>query len=121
MNVIAVLGALMGAAGVVLAAAAAHVQAPVRLEPAAQLLLAHAPMVFIGISVLDRGLIARPLGLLALGGFVLGCVLFAGDLALRAFAGVRLFAWAAPAGGVLLLASWLSLAAAALIPASRAA
>ena len=110
MNVLAALAALMGAAGVGLAAVAAHVQAPVRLEPAAQLLLAHAPMVFVGISLLDRGMIARPLGSLALAGFVIGSVLFAGDLVLRAFVGLRLFPWAAPAGGFILILSWLVLA-----------
>ncbi len=67
-----------------------------------------------GIAALDRGLISRPLGILALAGFVLGSTLFAGDLALRAFAGRRLFAMAAPSGGAVLIAAWLLLAAAAL-------
>jgi uncharacterized membrane protein YgdD (TMEM256/DUF423 family) len=47
-------------------------------------------------------------------GWVLGAALFSGDLALRAFTGHRLFVMAAPAGGIILIAAWLALAAAAL-------
>jgi uncharacterized membrane protein YgdD (TMEM256/DUF423 family) len=39
--------------------------------------------------------------------------LFAGDISLRAFAGQRLFAMAAPGGGIILILSWLAFAAAA--------
>jgi len=44
---------------------------------------------------------------------VLGAALFAGDLSLRAFVGQRLFAMAAPGGGIILILSWLAFAAAA--------
>jgi uncharacterized membrane protein YgdD (TMEM256/DUF423 family) len=40
--------------------------------------------------------------------------LFSADIALRAFAGHRLFAFAAPAGGIILIVAWLGLAAAAI-------
>ncbi len=40
--------------------------------------------------------------------------LFAGDVAARAFIGARLFPMAAPAGGMILIASWLGVALAAL-------
>jgi len=43
-----------------------------------------------------------------------GGALFAGDIAMRAFAGQRLFPMAAPTGGTLLLIGWLVLTAAAL-------
>jgi uncharacterized membrane protein YgdD (TMEM256/DUF423 family) len=42
--------------------------------------------------------------------------LFAGDLTLRQFAGHSLFPFAAPTGGTLLIASWLTLAVAAVWP-----
>jgi uncharacterized membrane protein YgdD (TMEM256/DUF423 family) len=45
--------------------------------------------------------------------------LFSGDLALRAFAGHRLFPMAAPTGGIILIAAWLALAAAAVIALIR--
>ena len=38
---------------------------------------------------------------------------FSGDVALRTFAGHRLFPMAAPTGGIVLIAAWLGLAAAA--------
>ncbi|MGC2124531.1 MAG: DUF423 domain-containing protein, partial [Xanthobacteraceae bacterium] len=46
--------------------------------------------------------------------WVLGAVLFSGDIALRALAGHRLFPFAAPTGGFILIAAWLALAIAAL-------
>ena len=113
MNVLILLAGLMGAAGVVLAAAAAHGERAIRLDAAGYLLL-HACAVVAGVAVLDHGLVSWPLGIAALGAFVLGSALFAGDLSLRAFAGHRLFAMAAPSGGALLIAGWLLLAAAAL-------
>jgi uncharacterized membrane protein YgdD (TMEM256/DUF423 family) len=39
-------------------------------------------------------------------------VLFSGNIALRAFAGQRLFAMAAPSGGIILTLGWLALAVA---------
>ncbi|HZS64129.1 MAG TPA: hypothetical protein VFA53_06495 [Xanthobacteraceae bacterium] len=41
--------------------------------------------------------------------------MFSADVALRAFVGHRLFPMAAPAGGIILLAGWLIVAAAALV------
>ncbi len=76
---------LMGASGVVLAAAVAHTKSGLGLEGAGHLLLFHAS------AVLNRAVIAepalKPLGLDVLGGWVLGTALFAGDIALRAFVG----------------------------------
>ena len=56
----------------------------------------------------------RPLALAVLVGWVVGAALFSGDIAMRAFAGHRLFAMAAPTGGVILIVAWLVLVAAAL-------
>jgi uncharacterized membrane protein YgdD (TMEM256/DUF423 family) len=39
-----------------------------------------------------------------------GLVLFCGDLLAREFAGTRLFPFAAPAGGLLMIAGWLGIA-----------
>jgi uncharacterized membrane protein YgdD (TMEM256/DUF423 family) len=41
--------------------------------------------------------------------------LFAGDLALRAYAGHRLFPMAAPTGGMVMIGGWALLAVAALV------
>jgi uncharacterized membrane protein YgdD (TMEM256/DUF423 family) len=120
MNVLIILGGLMGAVGVTLAAASAHMAAQVKLEPAAYLLLFHASALFGGIAVLDRGLVWRPLGGLALAGFVLGAALFAGDVALRGLAGHRLFPMAAPIGGLILIGSWLAIAVAGVVALAKA-
>jgi uncharacterized membrane protein YgdD (TMEM256/DUF423 family) len=47
--------------------------------------------------------------------FVLGGVLFASDVSMRAFAGHRLFPMAAPAGGTILIIAWLVLAVASIV------
>ena len=103
----------MGAAGVALAAAAAHVASGAGLESASAMLLFHACAAIGAALAVHAGLAAPRIGLLAGAGFVLGAALFSGDLALRAFAGHPLFPMAAPSGGVLLIASWLVLAVAA--------
>jgi uncharacterized membrane protein YgdD (TMEM256/DUF423 family) len=113
MAIFIAIGALMGAAGVMLAAAGAHAQSGVRLDSAGYLLILHAAAVLAGTVALDRGLVWRPLGIVALAGLILGAVLFAADLALRAFAGHRLFPMGAPAGGVVLIVAWIVLAIAA--------
>jgi uncharacterized membrane protein YgdD (TMEM256/DUF423 family) len=46
--------------------------------------------------------------------WVAGAALFSGDIAMRAFAGHRLFVMAAPTGGVILIAGWLGLVVAAI-------
>ena len=70
--------------------------------------------VLAGAALADSGRLWQPVALVALGGWVLGCALFSGDIALRAFAGHRLFPMAAPAGGTILILSWLALGVAAL-------
>lgn len=114
-----VLAGLMGAGGVMLAAASAHAVPNAGLDSAGHLLLFHATAVLGATALLQAGLLWRPLGLLAAFGLALGAVLFAGDIALRAFAGHRLFPMAAPTGGMILIASWLVLAAAGIVQAAR--
>jgi uncharacterized membrane protein YgdD (TMEM256/DUF423 family) len=109
-----VLAGLMGACGVGLAAAAAHGTSGAGLDGAASMLLFHATAVLGAASLVSHALLWRPLGFAAMLCFVTGSALFASDIAMRAFAGYRLFPMAAPAGGTLLLVGWLVLAAAAL-------
>ena len=106
---------LMGAAGVVLTAAGAHGKPGTGLDSAGYLLLIHAVAMLAGIVLARQGLLARPLGLITLWGFVLGAGLFAADVAARAYLGTRLFPFAAPAGGLVMIASWLVLIVAALL------
>jgi uncharacterized membrane protein YgdD (TMEM256/DUF423 family) len=114
-----VLASLMGAGGVALLAASAHMAKDAGLGSAGAMLLFHASAVIAAVAAAAQGLIPRPLGLIAAGGLVIGAALFAGDLALRAFVGHRLFPMAAPIGGVVLIVSWLTLAGAALFSAWR--
>ena len=109
-----VFAGLMGAAGVVLAAALAHGAQGSGLDSAAYMLLFHVASVVGGVSLLHQAMLSRTVGLIALCGFVLGGALFAGDVAARAYIGSRLFPMAAPTGGVILIASWLALSLAAL-------
>ncbi len=118
-TILIVLAGLMGAAGVVLAAASAHSAQGAELDNAGHMLLFHAAAVLGGAAIIHQGLVWRPLGIVAVAGLILGAALFSGDLALRAFAGQRLFPMAAPTGGVLLIASWLVLAAAGLVALAR--
>ena len=111
--VLIILAGLMGAGGIMLAAAGAHATAGSGLDGAGYMLLFHAAALLGGAALLQHGLLWRPLILLALAGWVLGAALFSSDLALRAFAGHRLFPMAAPTGGIILMAAWLALAAAA--------
>jgi uncharacterized membrane protein YgdD (TMEM256/DUF423 family) len=108
------LAGLMGAGGVVLAAAGAHMAPGAGLDSAAYMLLFHAAAVIGGAALVQQGLLWRPLALIVLAAWVLGAVLFSGDIALRVFAGHRLFAMAAPTGGVILIVAWLGLVSVAL-------
>ena len=107
--VLAVTAALMGAAGVGLAAAAAHQGGGDLGRTAALFLLLHAAAC-LGIAAHAR---VAPSRALLIVGFVLaaGAILFAADLARSGFAGERLFPMAAPIGGSTMLLAWLALAA----------
>lgn len=100
-------GALCGAAGVALSAAAAHAGGG-NVATAATMLLAHAPaLLAVGLAGRGRALPLAGLVLLA------GVLLFCGDLLARHWLGGRLFPLAAPAGGVAMIGGWLAIAVAA--------
>lgn len=109
------LAGLMGAGGIILAAAGAHVAPGAGLDSAAYMLLLHATAVIGGAALVQQGVLWRPLALAMLAAWVVGAILFSGDIALRAFTAHRLFPFAAPTGGFVLIAAWLGLAAAALL------
>lgn len=117
-RLLVVLAGLMGACGVMLAAAAAHLADASRLGAASSMLLFHATAVLGTVALAERGLLHLRIGLAAAIGFVIAAALFAGDLSLRQYAGHSLFPMAAPTGGTLLIASWLVLALSALWPRS---
>ncbi len=111
--IVLILGGLMGAGGVALAAADAHAAPCAGLAAAAYMLLFHAAALVGGTALYGQGVLLRPLLLAVLIGWIVGAALFSGDVAMRAFAGHRLFPMAAPTGGIVLIAAWLALAAAA--------
>jgi uncharacterized membrane protein YgdD (TMEM256/DUF423 family) len=115
-RILIVLAAIMGADGVILAAASAHGADASRLASASSMLLFHASAVLGAVALIERGIIHAQLGMLSAAGFVIAASLFAGDLTLRQYAGHGLFPMAAPTGGTLLIASWLLLGIAAAWP-----
>jgi uncharacterized membrane protein YgdD (TMEM256/DUF423 family) len=115
-RILIVLAAIMGADGVILAAASAHGTDASRLASASSMLLFHAAAVLGAVALAERGVIHARIAIVAGFGFVIAAALFAGDLTLRQYAGHGLFPMAAPAGGTLLIASWLALAVAAAWP-----
>jgi uncharacterized membrane protein YgdD (TMEM256/DUF423 family) len=115
-RILIVIAAIMGADGVILAAASAHQADASRLGAASSMLLFHACAVLAVVALTERALIHARIGLVSAFGFVIAAGLFAGDLTLRQYAGHGLFPMAAPTGGTLLIASWLVLAVAAAWP-----
>lgn len=100
---------LQGAAGVALAAVAAHVAPTPALATAAQILILHATAA-VAITA-AASLAARPRAMLAAATLMLaGAALFSGDVAMLHLAGRRLFPFAAPTGGSTMILSWLGLA-----------
>lgn len=109
------LAGVMGAAGVALAAASAHGADASRLATASAMLLFHATAILASVALLARGLLHGGIGTVAAFGFVIGAVLFAGDLTLRQYAGHSLFPMAAPTGGTVMIAGWLAVTLAAVV------
>jgi len=116
LRILIVLAGVMGADGVMLAAAAAHLPDASRLASASSMLLFHATAILGIVGLAERGIIDLRIGLTAAFGFVIAAALFAGDLTLRQYAGHGLFPMAAPTGGTLLIVSWLVLAVSAAWP-----
>ena len=115
-RILVILAGIMGADGVILAAASAHQPDASRLASASSMLLFHATAVLAVVALAERGVIHARIGIAAAFGFVIATALFAGDLTLRQYAGHGLFPMAAPTGGTLLIISWLLLAVAAAWP-----
>jgi uncharacterized membrane protein YgdD (TMEM256/DUF423 family) len=100
---------LAGAAGVALAAVAAHKVDSPALATAAMMLMLHATAAVALLALASR--LAQSGWWLKLAGFMLAAVsLFSGDIALHTLSGSHIFPMAAPTGGSLLIASWLSVA-----------
>jgi uncharacterized membrane protein YgdD (TMEM256/DUF423 family) len=115
-RILIILAAVMGADGVMLAAASAHQPDAMRLASASSMLLFHSSAVLAVAALAERSLIHAGIGIAAGFGFVVAAALFAGDLTMRQYAGHSLFPFAAPTGGTLLIVSWLVLAVAAAWP-----
>jgi uncharacterized membrane protein YgdD (TMEM256/DUF423 family) len=115
-RILIILAGIMGADGVVLAAASAHQADAARLASASSMLLFHGSAVLAAVALAERGVIHLRIGIAAGFGFVIAAALFAGDLTLRQYAGHSLFPMAAPTGGTLLIVNWLVLALAAAWP-----
>ena len=115
--VIVALAGLAGAAGVALGAVAAHRVDDPALVTASHMLVLHA-VAAVAVAAHLRTVHQRPMrhyNVWTLAALLLlaGAILFAGDIAMRSFAGGRLFPMAAPTGGSTMIAGWLTLAVAA--------
>jgi len=107
---------LMGVSGVALAAAASHSGDTHLLGSASTMCLAHAP-VLLALYLGNTRFRTATLAALILG---LGTIVFAGDLVSRHFLGDRLFPFAAPFGGSMMMLGWLAVATGAFLPMRKA-
>jgi uncharacterized membrane protein YgdD (TMEM256/DUF423 family) len=107
--VLAAFASLLGCAGVLAGAAGAHAGGNELARTASLYLILHG-CALLGVAASVRA-VASARALIA-AGFALGAgaLVFSADLASRAFAGDRLFPFAAPIGGSLMILSWLALA-----------
>jgi uncharacterized membrane protein YgdD (TMEM256/DUF423 family) len=112
---LAIAAGLMGAAGVALAAVAAHRLPTPAMASAAQMLMVHAVAVLAVSAWAVRSLHAAGWWRVAARVMLLGVALFAGDVALRGFEAGQLFPKAAPIGGSLTILSWILVAVAAAV------
>jgi uncharacterized membrane protein YgdD (TMEM256/DUF423 family) len=117
-RILIILAGVMGADGIILAAASAHQADAARLGSASSMLLFHASAIVGVVALVERGILHGRIGIATAFGFVVAAALFAGDLTMRQYAGHSLFPMAAPTGGTLLIVSWLALAVAAAWPRS---
>ena len=91
LRILIVLAGVMGADGVMLAAASAHQADASRLASASSMLLFHATAILATVVLAERAIIHVGIGIVAGFGFVIAAALFAGDLTLRQYAGHGLF------------------------------
>lgn len=112
--------ALAGAAGIAEAAASAHLTSEPLLQTSSNFLLVMAAAV-IATCAVALATTRRPVWFLVAGSILLGgCLLFCSDMTCRVFLARRLFAFAAPAGGSLMIVGWLAIAVAAIATYFRA-
>jgi uncharacterized membrane protein YgdD (TMEM256/DUF423 family) len=112
------LAGVLGGAGVVLAAIAAHRVADPSLTTAAMFLILHGAAA-IGLSAVASGSPLPTAFLFGASLMLVAVTLFSGDVAARVLIGDRLFPMAAPIGGSLLLISWLVASFSGLIAAFK--
>jgi uncharacterized membrane protein YgdD (TMEM256/DUF423 family) len=112
---VAAAAGLVGAAGVALAAVAAHKVTEPALVTAANFLIIHAVAVLAVTGWALRSELARGWWRTAACLILLGVALFAGDIAASKLAGTGLFPMAAPLGGSLTIAGWGLVSVAALV------
>lgn len=104
------LAGVIGATGVMAAAAASHGGVSRNLGAVATICLAHGPAL-LALALAGRG---RVLGVAA-GLLAIGTLVFVGDLGLREWRGQGLFSGAAPLGGAGMIGGWLAIVVAALV------
>lgn len=100
------LAGLIGAAGVIFSAMAAHGGDTHLYSAAATACMAQAPAllaIYIGWEKIRTALVASAL-------IGLGCLLFAGDLIFRSRFGHGLFPMSAPTGGTMMILGWVAVA-----------
>jgi uncharacterized membrane protein YgdD (TMEM256/DUF423 family) len=117
--ILAGVAALLGAAGVALAAAGVHASGGELALRGAEFLILHAcAALAIAAHVEIAATSARALVWV---GFAMeaGAALFSGELAARAFTGERIFPFAAPIGGSTMILSWVALAVVFALAARR--
>ncbi len=109
-----VVAGLYGAAGVGLAAAAAHLAVDASLATAANFLLFGAGGIAAAAAL--AAVSGRSWSFAEVGGamLALGTALFSGAITARVLAGTVIFPMAAPTGGTMLMAGWLVIALAGL-------
>jgi uncharacterized membrane protein YgdD (TMEM256/DUF423 family) len=108
-----VVAGLMGAAGVALSAAAAHAPKLAGAGSAALMLVLHAAAL-LGLSALIAQGALGEMGRVALWVVTGGAILFAVAVVMPMLVGMKLFPFAAPIGGILMIIGWLMIAMAAL-------
>lgn len=107
------LAGLFGAAGVALAAMAAHVHGGANLVTASQFLLMHAAALAGLVALSSRLTRGETLVRVAAILIAIGTMMFSGDLALRALRDTPLLWGTAPFGGIGMMLGWAILAIAA--------
>lgn len=111
---VATVAALLGAAGVALAAAASHGGGHPWLSTAANFLILHGGSA-LALVAISQTVTTPRIYLASATLMVIGVALFSGDLAHRAFMNDRLFPFAAPLGGTTMIGAWLVAAVAGLL------